>query len=398
MESNYDELSRRLRAIPNRLVVTGVTDASISSSSLDAVDNSLSVAPIAAATSALTASSDILTTAAADQNNLLIVLDSRSSSEFPSCTASLENTKSDSSASGIRQNSVMNTKQPSRPRPVPVPPPRRPKPVTGSNSSNLSQLSASVTSNQKPAMDVVQQTSSYVMSSAPMQSVQEARSLFIQSTTPPLVKVNPRQSSLDQFDPLASGQLVVDGPTSRVSSVAESTEEDLLKEWDLDFSQSKAEPRFVCPDVSLQPRVMMPPSAVYASMPNLGPGSMRMRYPAYRVGFPPQPVRQPWMLNTGVGHHSPGPAAAVLTANGTLDRINRCATLPTGLASVPLQTQPLSEVSGSTVDVTRSTATSDWSANIDVLMRPHSMDLNSLTSTLPNSQQPPASQVWEKFD
>ena len=394
MDSNYDELSRRLQTIPNRLAVPGATAASISSSSLDTVDNSSSAA--AAITCAHTASSDILTTVAVDRNNL-IVLDSKSSSEFPSCTASLENTKRDSSVSGIRQNSLMNSEQPSRLRPVPVPPPRRPKPVVG---SNLAQLSASVTSNQKPAIDVLLQTSSYVMSSAPTQSVQEARSLFIQSTTPPIVKVNPRQSSLDQFDPLASGQLVVDGPTSRVSSVAESTEEDLLKEWDLDFSQSKAEPRFVCPDVSLQPRVIMPPSAVYASMPNLGPGSMRMRYPAYRVSYPPQPqpVRQPWIVNTGVGRQSPGPAAAVLTANGTLDRLNRCATLPTGLASVPLQTQPLSEVSGSTVDVNRSTTVSDWSANIDVLMRPHSMDLNSFTASLSNSQQPSANQAWEKFD
>jgi len=397
LDSNYSELSRRLRAIPNRLAVTGATDASISSSSLDAVDSSVSAASVAAANSARTAASDLPTTVTANQDSLLIVLDSTSSSELPSCTASLENTKCESSVSSVKQNSSMNTEQVSHLQPTPVPRPRRSKPVTGSNSSDLAQLPVYVTSNQKPAVDVSLQSSSLVMSSAPVQSVQEARALFIQSTTPPIVKVNPRQSSLDQFDPLASGQLVVDGPTSRVSSVAESTEENLLKEWDLDFSQSKSEPRFVCPDVTLQPRVMVPPSAVYASMPNLGPGSMRMRYPAYGVSFPSQPVRQPWMTNLGVRHQSSGPAAAVLTANGALDGTNKCATLPTGLASVPLWTQPSSDVSGSTVDVTGNTA-SDWTANIDILMRPHSMDLSTFTSTLSNSQQSSTNQTWEKFD
>ena len=390
-------MSKRVQAVPKRLAVTGATDVSVSSSSLDAVDRSSSAGPVPAASSTQTA--DLLTRVAADQDSL-IVFDGTStcSSDLPSCTASLENPECDSSVSAVKQSSSTNAEQISLPLPTPVPRPRRSKhvqQVAGSNSSNLAQLSVSVTSDQNQAADVSLQSSSFLMTSAPMQSVQEARALFIQSTTPPIVKVNPRKSSLDQFDPLASGQLVVDGPSNKVSSVDESAEENLLKEWDLDFSQSKSEPRFICPDVALQQRVMVPPSTVYASMPNLGTGSMRMRSPAYGVSFPSPPVHQPWMMmNLGVRHQSLARTAAVLTANGALDGTNKYATLPSGLASVPARTQPSSEVSSSTADVTDSMA-SDWTANIDILMRPHSIDLSSFPS---NSQQSTTNQTWEKFD
>jgi len=388
MDFSFTELSRRLGAIPNRLMVADAADASISSSSLDAVDSSLPFAPVAVATSAHPAASDSLTAAAADQHSLLIVLDSVSSSDLPCCTQSLENSSEhDSLASCVKQTSSTNVEQTSQPQPPPVPPPRKSKQVTGSYPSDLTNLAASVTSDQKQAADFLLQSSN-VMMSAPAQSVQEARALFIQSTTPPILKVNPRQSSLDQFDPLASGQLVVDSQSGENASVAESTEENLLKEWDLDFSRSTSGPRLVRPGVTLQPRVMVPPSAVYASMPNLGPGSMRMRYPGYGIGYPSQPV-QAWMANRGVRHQS---SAAMLTP---LDGINKCATLPGGLASVP---QPSSEVGGSTTNVAGSNASDaalDWTANIDVLLRPHSMDLTSLAS---NSPQSSASQTWEKFD
>jgi len=388
LDSSESEISKRLQAIPNRLAVT---DVSRSNSSFDTADSTSAAAPAATSTHPLTS-------VATDQDTLLIVLDSTSSSDLPGCSAPLEYTKHDSPVSSIKQTFSTNIEQTSRLRPAPVPPPRRPKPVTGSASSDMTQLSVSVTSNQqKPAADMSLQSGSFVTSS--MQSVQEARALFIQSTTPPLVNVNPRQSSLDQFDPLASGQLVVDGPTNRVSTVAESTEENLLKEWDLDFSKSASEqqPRFVRPGISVQPRVMVPPpsAAVYASMPNLDAGSsMRMRYPAYGVSFPSQPVRQPWMANLGVRHQSSGPAAAAaaLAGNGA----NKCATLPPGL---PPWTQASSAVTSSTVDVAGGGVVGDWSANIDVLMRPHSMDLSSFASTLPNPQQPSTNQtLWEKFD
>ena len=393
MDSKYGELSKRLGAIPNRLMVTGATDASISSSSLDAVDSSLEAATGPVATSTRTAAADSLTTVAANPDNLLVVIDSMSLSDLPNCTGSLENSDCDSLGSSTRPDSLMNIEQTSHPQPVPLPRPRRSKKVIGPNSA------ASITSNQKPAVDILLQSSNLMVSTTSTQSVQEARALFIQSTTPPIVKVNPRQSSLDQFDPLASGQLVVDGPNSEISSVAESSEENLLKEWDLDFSQSTSKPRLVYPGVTLQPQVMVPPSTVCASMPNLGPGGVRMQYPAYRVGYPSQ-AGKPWMVNLGVCHQSSA-AAAMSTPNGALDRTNRCATLPGGLASYPPWTQSSSEVSGSTADVARSTASNtalDWTANLDVLMRPHSMDLSSFGSTISNTQHSSNNETWEKFD
>ena len=386
----YGELSRRLGDIPNRLAVPGVTDISISSNSLETVDSVLPAATVPDDTSTYTAKSDPLTLAASNQDSLLIVLDSTGSWGLPESASSLENTECDLSQS----------QQTSRPRPVPVPPPRKSKQMAGSNSGDLTKSAASVTTCQKPVEGVSLQSSTVIASSSPMHSVQEARAHFIQSTTPALVNVNPRQSSLDQFDPLATGQLVVDGPDNKTNSADESTEENLLKEWNLDFSQAPSDPRFVCPGMTPQPRVMVPPSAVYASMPNLGPGSMRMRYPAYQVSYPSQAV-QPWMMNLGVRHLSSGPAAAVTTSNRAVDSINKCATLPGGLASVPSWTQSSSEGSGSTVDTTQNTANDpplDWTANIDILMRPHSMDLSSFASTVSNTQQSTNSQTWEKFE
>jgi len=394
MDSNFNQLSTRLGAIPGRLAVADAADASISSSSLDAADSSLPFAPVAVATSAHAAVSDSLTAVAADQGSLLIVLEGAGSSDLPRYTRSLETSDRNSLASAIKQVPLTNVEQASHLQPTPVLPPRKSKQVTGSYPSALTKLAPSVTCNQNPAADFLLQTSNVMVSSAPVQSVQEARALFIQSTTPPILKVNPRQSSLDQFDPLASGQLVVDGRSSEHTSVAESTEENLLKEWDLDFSHSTSAPRLVCPGVTLQPRVMVPPSAVYASMPNLGPGSMRTQYPGYGVSYPSQRV-QPWMTIRGVRHQS---SAAMLTPNGGLDGTNKCATMPSGLASVP---QSLSQVDGSMTDVTCSTARDpalDWTANIDVLLRPHSMDLSSFTSSLSNIHKSPSNQTWEKFD
>jgi len=371
-----------LGAIPSRLVTTCDLDASISSSSLDAVDSSPRVAPV---NPTYTAASDSLT---ADKDTLLIALDSSSSSCLTRSTDALENSKYDLQSYNAEPNSLKNIEQSYHLPPAPVAPPRRLRQVTG-YSSELTPL-VSVTSAQNPA------AGNSVLSSTSVQSVQEARAQFIQSTTPPIVKVNPRQSSLDQFDPLASGQLVVDNPSSRISSVDESAEENLLKEWDLDFGQLTSDPRFVRP--CLPPRMMVPqPTAVYASMPNLGPGGVRTQYPGYRVGFPSQPV-QPWMTNRGVRQPSSGPAAAMLSMSGAVDSMNKCATLPSGLASFPPQTQlPSSDVSGSVMGGTASHSAQDWTANIDILMRPHSMDLSSLAE-LTNTHQSSSNPVWEKFE
>jgi len=384
VDSNYSERLRRLGAIRNRLTVADVADASISSSSLDAVDSSVPTVPIAIDSSAHIVKSNSLTTTASNQDSLLIDL-------LP-CAVLPEDNKCDSLGSDIEQNSLIDIQQTDHSRPVP--PPRKSKQVPDSDSSHLTQVAAAVTSDQKPVSDSLTST-------APLQSVQEARALFIQSTTPPIVKVNPRQTNLDQFDPLASGQLVVDGPSSKTTSTAESTEENLLKEWNLNFSQMTSNPRFVRPGVPVQPQVMGPPSTVYASMPNLGPGGMRIPYPAYGVRYPPSQPVQPWAMNLGVRPQSSGPAAAMSTRNGAVDGTDKRATLPSGFATVPAQIQPSLEVGGSAADVTGSAVSNvalDWTANIDVLMRPHSMDLSSLSSVLSNPRQSSLGQTWEKFD
>ena len=135
------------------------------------------------------------------------------------------------------------------------------------------------------------------------QSIREARAAFMQSNTvkPSNTK---RQGSLDFFDPLASGQLVVDptnNPTTGKSKAED--DDDLLKEWNLDFDKVRS--------LSGQPpmnppRLTTPSQTAYASMPNLAP-SMRPPYPPFnhpsynvRYGNPVQPnMIQPWIRSTG---------------------------------------------------------------------------------------------------
>lgn len=95
------------------------------------------------------------------------------------------------------------------------------------------------------------------------QCMRKARAAFIQADVAKPV-LPPRRESLDQFDPLASGQLVVDLPCDFASgrSVAED-ENNLLKEWNLDFDRiSQASGRGFGPDVRAS-------GAAFSSMPNL---------------------------------------------------------------------------------------------------------------------------------
>jgi hypothetical protein len=68
-----------------------------------------------------------------------------------------------------------------------------------------------------------------------------------------------KASPTEQFDPLLSGQLAIDAPSTNNSREMLSPEENLLKEWNLDFG--KMNKAAVPP-----PR----PSATYASSPHIG--------------------------------------------------------------------------------------------------------------------------------
>lgn len=106
------------------------------------------------------------------------------------------------------------------------------------------------------------------------QSIREARAAFIQADV--MKPVQLRQDSLDQFDPLASGQLVVDMPSCLSSRQSVAADEDnLLKEWNLDFDRIKQGGPSNAPAVS---------AAAFSSMPNLFPSS----YPFPGPGVYPQ--------------------------------------------------------------------------------------------------------------
>lgn len=121
------------------------------------------------------------------------------------------------------------------------------------------------------------------------QCMRRARAAFIQAD---VVKpaLPPRLESLDQFDPLRSGQLVVDLPCDFASGrSATEDDDDLLKEWNLDFDRiSQASGRGFGPDIPAAS------GAAFSSMPNL-----------FRSVYPPPGSGH---LGIYLGAHNPPPA------------------------------------------------------------------------------------------
>lgn len=137
------------------------------------------------------------------------------------------------------------------------------------------------------------------------QSIRDARAAFIQADV--MKPVQLRQDSLDQFDPLASGQLVVDMPSclsSRQSVVVD--DNNLLKEWNLDFERIKQGGALNAP-VS---------ATAFSSMPSLFPSG----YPFPGPGVYPQAshpqLNRPVVIGTSYenrfsGMAAPAPVATV---------------------------------------------------------------------------------------
>ena len=75
------------------------------------------------------------------------------------------------------------------------------------------------------------------------QSITEARSVFIQSDMTK-TSLDVSDVGLDLFDPLVTGQLEVDSPspTPNASSTGKQQEENLLKEWNIDFNKMRSAP------------------------------------------------------------------------------------------------------------------------------------------------------------
>lgn len=143
------------------------------------------------------------------------------------------------------------------------------------------------------------------------QSIREARAAFMQAeaSKPPMIAQ--RQESLDQFDPLATGQLVLDAPRNEASerSMAED-EDDLLKEWNLDFDRMKVSSGRGGGGTSLN----VPATSTFSSMPNLLPTNRLPYYPpmrsGYLHGYPSSVVQapvvggQPWPSGSSIVHNA----------------------------------------------------------------------------------------------
>lgn len=162
----------------------------------------------------------------------------------------------------------------------------------------------------------------------------------MQSSVPPIVTVTPRQSSLEQFDPLSNGQLVLDDDSTTSNRTQAPDDDDLLKEWNLDFnpvwpgaSSAGAAARGL---YSAGPRgginVQQTPSSAFVSMPNLSqpPGArMPMRYPAYG-GYVPavRPSSYKPKMNPSMMPMNESPVLARLAQQSSAIK---SATLPPGL-------------------------------------------------------------------
>jgi len=251
---------------------------------------------------------------------------------------------------------------------------------------------------------------------APRDISAAARAMFIQSAAPATVSViPPRKSSLDQFDPLASGQLAVDNLTHSDHAAVEEEDDNLLKEWSLDFPSLTiggstsggtgqtvmAAPRGGAVTLLSQPAIN---SLSYVSMPNLTrPDASSMGYRA-PTAFRPS---VPWMM---------GPSSMVLPQRGSSNIMgvparhppapqlssNRCATLPGGFETFTQSTSQIQAAQRSNLD---DLLLNPAGPTDSVLHRPHSMDLEGLfTNPLPASNLPPAPSrhstcpTWEKFD
>lgn len=200
------------------------------------------------------------------------------------------------------------------------------------------------------------------------QSVREARAAFMQAeVTKPVIQQ--RLESLDQFDPLASGQLVVDMPGELASgrSAAED-EDDLLKEWNLDFDRIK---HTTGGDGNVPIN-----AAAFSSMPNLFP-QPKLFYPTpsggsgYFVGYPPpvQPQMSPlWAGGPMMGNRAPGIGSPQVVGSVT-------GRLPIS-SQPPLNIMRPNSIAGTNVSARSSTLPSNSNLSPDIF----SMDTGGETS------------------
>jgi len=153
----------------------------------------------------------------------------------------------------------------------------------------------------------------------------DARSLFIHTeVSVPTVFQRNRQVNLDQFDPLASGQLVLDSYSSASSfrrdrSLVEEEEDNLLKEWNLDFKYKgvPSHGREPPPIITRPPLPPLPPppqhvdSKLYPSVPVPPFSSMPNIYPVFRALYHPRTVVAGYdVIGRGVGGDVMRPAGS----------------------------------------------------------------------------------------
>lgn len=226
----------------------------------------------------------------------LIVLDSSSSTSFNS----LENIEFDPLKRPVAKEPQPNPSNGGLEKiPPPVPKPRLAKNARRPDSSPSSSARSRWSVLPSPVPDQAGPSSSPLPFNP--QSIRDARAAFIQADV--MKPVQLRQDSLDQFDPLASGQLVVDMPScpsSRQSVVAD--DDNLLKEWNLDFDRIKQGGASNAP-VS---------AAAFSSMPSLFPSG----YPFPGPGVYPQAshpqINRPVTIGTSsYENRFPGMAALV---------------------------------------------------------------------------------------
>ena len=125
---------------------------------------------------------------------------------------------------------------------------------------------------RQPAFYKQQRPASFRKSSATSQqamdaqTIKDARTAFMKSDT--TKSVMQRRDELDQFDPLVTGQLAVDTPCKNPESQTDD-EENLLKEWNLDF-ESRLKSSYQPPPPPLPPKpVTLQSLRPYSSSPGL---------------------------------------------------------------------------------------------------------------------------------